>query len=71
MSQGKVEATSGIEPLNRGFAALPLNHLGTSPRTQTAREAVSPAGVPAWISDWLPLEDSNLAERIQSPLSYH
>ena len=31
--KGKLEATSGIEPLNRGFADPPLNHLGTSPRT--------------------------------------
>ena len=33
LHEGKVEATSGIEPLNRGFADPPLNHLGTSPRT--------------------------------------
>src|ERR1035437_6873314 len=36
----KLEATSGIEPLNRGFADPPLNHLGTSPRNRTGGEPV-------------------------------
>ena len=31
-----------------------------------------PVGVSGWIGlSWLPLEDSNLDSRIQSPLSYH
>jgi hypothetical protein len=36
ISRGKMEATSGFGPLNRGFADPPLNHLGTSPRMLAA-----------------------------------
>ena len=28
---GILEATTGLEPVNTGFANPPLNHLGTSP----------------------------------------
>ncbi len=58
-----MEATSGFEPLNRGFADLPLNHLGTSPGNGAEGDSA--------VCDWLALEDSNLGSRIQSPLSYH
>jgi hypothetical protein len=32
ISRGKLEATGGFEPPNRGFADPRLNHLATSPR---------------------------------------
>jgi hypothetical protein len=52
-----LEATSGFEPLNRGFADLrvePLHHVASWSRRIVPYDAVPPG-------KWLPLEDSNLA----------
>jgi hypothetical protein len=57
-----VEATTGFEPVNSGFADHRLRPLGYV--------APSYAGLADRLG-WLPLEDSNLGSRIQSPASYH
>ena len=57
-----MEVTTGFEPVNAGFAdqcVKPLRHV-------TSSRLMLPAS-----SEWLPLEDSNLGSRIQSPVSYH
>src|ERR1700722_20029008 len=45
----KVEAASGFEPLNGGFADLSLNHLGTPPRSvgyaKSKKLACAPRGI--------------------------
>jgi hypothetical protein len=56
-----VEATTGFEPVDNGFADRPLRPLGY---VASVLAGVAPA------LEWLALEDSNLGSRIQSPLSY-
>ncbi len=57
----EMEATTGFEPVMEVLqtSALPLGYV-----------APIAAGVPVR-GVWLPLEDSNLGSRIQSPASYH
>jgi hypothetical protein len=57
-----VEATTGVEPVNSGFADR---------RVRPLRHVAAVFAAPGTADVWLPLEDSNLGSRIQSPLSYH
>ena len=58
-----LEATSGIEPENNGFADRSLNHLGTSPKAYiiwSGRRDSNPRQ-PAWEAGALPLNYSRTA----------
>ncbi len=39
-----IEATIGFEPMHRGFADLPLSHLGTSPSPLLLKNKTPPPG---------------------------
>jgi integrase len=47
LGRQKMEAASGFEPLNGGFADLSLNHLGTPPRERIDASTPRAAGKPA------------------------
>ena len=73
----KVEATIGFEPMNKGFADLPLSHLGTSPlkkHSAVSDQLLSLTAECLLLSLWSGRRDSNPRQprwqRGALPLSY-
>jgi hypothetical protein len=68
---GLVEATSGFEPLHKGFADLPLSHLGTSPVLKLELFSLLPSSYFLnGAGDGIRTRDPNLGKVVLYQLSY-